>query len=93
VLVDDGIATGATMKAAVLALRGRKPARLIAALPVAPPHIEDEFSGLVDAFVCIAQPFPFFSVGLHYADFEETSDDDVRALLHRGWDRNRSGPH
>lgn len=93
VLVDDGIATGATMKAAVLALRGRKPARLIAALPVAPPHIEDEFSGLVDAFVCIAQPFPFFSVGLHYSDFEETSDDDVRALLHRGWDRNRSGPH
>lgn len=93
VLVDDGIATGATMKAAVLALRGRKPARLIAALPVAPPHIEDEFSGLVDAFVCIAQPFPFFSVGLHYGDFEETSDDDVRALLHRGWDRNRSGPH
>lgn len=92
VLVDDGIATGATMKAAVLALRGRKPARLIAALPVAPPHIEDEFSGLVDAFVCIAQPFPFFSVGQHYDDFGETSDDDVRALLLRGWDRNQSGP-
>jgi putative phosphoribosyl transferase len=87
VLVDDGIATGATMKAAVLALRARSPARIIAALPVAPHGAEAEFAGIVDAFVCVAQPTPFLSVGQHYEDFGETTDDDVRALLQRAWSR------
>ncbi|PMS16343.1 phosphoribosyl transferase [Trinickia dabaoshanensis] len=84
-LVDDGIATGSTMKAAILALRARHPARVVAALPVAPAGIETEFSSLVDAFVCLAQPTLFFSVGQHYEDFGETTDDDVRALLQRAW--------
>lgn len=86
-LVDDGIATGATMKAAILALRTRHPARIVAALPVAPAGIEADFVGIVDAFVCVAQPALFFSVGQHYDDFGETTDDDVRDLLRRAWDR------
>lgn len=84
-LVDDGIATGSTMKAAILALRARRPARIVAALPVAPAGIEVEFEDKVDAFVCVAQPELFFSVGQHYEDFGETTDDDVRALLQRAW--------
>lgn len=85
-LVDDGIATGATMRAAVLALRARRPARIVAAVPVAPEGIEADFADVVDAFVCPAQPALFFSVGQHYEDFGETTDDDVRDLLHRAWD-------
>lgn len=84
-LVDDGIATGATMRAAILALRARHPARIVAALPVAPAGIETEFDGTADAFVCIAQPVLFFSVGQHYEDFGEIADDEVRALLRRAW--------
>ncbi|RDU99329.1 phosphoribosyltransferase [Trinickia dinghuensis] len=87
-LVDDGMATGATMKAAVLALRARGPARILAALPVAPAGAETEFAGIVDGFVCVAQPAFFFSVGQHYDDFGETTDDDVRALLQRAWARS-----
>ena len=86
-LVDDGIATGATMKAAVRALRACRPARIVAALPVAPAGIEADFADTVDAFVCVAQPALFFSVGQHYEDFGETTDDDVRALLERAWNR------
>ncbi|MGN6319011.1 phosphoribosyltransferase [Trinickia sp.] len=85
-LVDDGIATGATMRAAVLALRARRPKRIIAAVPVAPEGVDAEFAGVVDAFICPSQPTLFFSVGQHYEDFGETTDDDVRALLHRAWD-------
>ncbi|MGG1943533.1 phosphoribosyltransferase [Trinickia sp. NRRL B-1857] len=84
-LVDDGIATGSTMKAAIRALRARRPARIVAALPVAPAGIEAEFEDMVDAFFCVAQPAPFFSVGQHYEDFGETTDEDVRALLQRAW--------
>ena len=87
VVVDDGMATGATMKAAVLALRSRRPSRILSAVPVAPAGLQADFEGIVDAFVCVAQPSPFFSVGQHYDDFGETSDDDVRALLQRAWSR------
>ncbi len=86
-LVDDGIATGATMQAAVLALRARGPARLVVAVPVGPKGIEADFAGIVDAFVCVAQPEPFFSVGQQYEDFGETTDDEVRELLRQAWDR------
>lgn len=86
-LVDDGIATGATMRAAVLALSTRGPARIVAGAPVAPRGIEAEFAGIVDAFVCVAQPTLFLSVGQHYDDFTETTDEDVRELLRRAWDR------
>lgn len=87
IVVDDGIATGATMKAAVLALRSRRPSRIVAALPVAPTGAEVDFDGIVDAFVCVAQPALFFSVGQYYDDFGETTDEDVRALLQRAWNR------
>lgn len=86
-LVDDGIATGATMQAAALALRARRPTRIVVAVPVAPEGIEADFAGVVEAFICAAQPTPFFSVGQHYEDFGETTDDDVRELLRRAWDR------
>ena len=93
VLVDDGIATGATLKAAALALKAQHPKRIVAALPVAPVGIEREFAEIVDAFVCVAQPSLFFSVGQHYEDFGETTDDDVRALLRRAWDGKDGAPH
>lgn len=91
-LVDDGIATGATMKAAAAAVRAQRPARIVAALPVAPAGIEAEFTDIVDAFICVAQPTLFFSVGQHYEDFGETTDDDVRALLQRAWSDTRGTP-
>ncbi|MGN6652799.1 phosphoribosyltransferase [Trinickia sp.] len=87
VLIDDGMATGATMKAAIESVRARQPARIVAALPVAPIGIETEFADIVDAFVCIAQPTLFFSVGQHYDDFREIADDEVRTLLQRAWCR------
>lgn len=87
ILVDDGLATGATMKAAVRALREKRPARIIVALPVAPPGAEAAFADIVDEFVCIAQPSLFFSVGQHYDEFEQTPDAEVRDLLQRARDR------
>jgi putative phosphoribosyl transferase len=83
ILVDDGIATGSTMQAAVKALRERGPARIIVAVPVAPIGAEADFAEIVDEFVCIAQPALFFSVGQHYEDFGQTTDEEVRDLLAR----------
>ncbi|MEJ8797171.1 phosphoribosyltransferase family protein [Trinickia caryophylli] len=83
IVVDDGIATGATMQAAARALRARHPARLIIAVPVSPPGAAKDFADVVDAFVVIAQPALFFSVGQFYEDFRQTTDDEVRALLER----------
>jgi putative phosphoribosyl transferase len=83
IVVDDGLATGASLKAAVRALRTRTPAKIVAALPVAPPGAAAKFSGDVDQFVCVLTPSHFAAVGQFYADFSETSDDDVRALLAR----------
>lgn len=80
-VVDDGLATGATMQAAVRALRERRPARIVVAVPVAPLGAEADFADIVDEFVCVAQPALFFSVGQHYDDFAQTSDHEVRALL------------
>lgn len=81
ILVDDGMATGATMRAALSALRQRNPAHVIVALPVAPPGAESDLTDLADEFVCIAQPALFFSVGQHYDEFDQTSDEEVRRLL------------
>jgi putative phosphoribosyl transferase len=93
VLVDDGIATGATLRAAVLALKAQRPQRIVAALPVAPAGIERQWAEIVDAFVCVAQPPLFFSVGQYYEDFGETTDEDVRALLRRAWGGEDGVPH
>jgi predicted phosphoribosyltransferase len=83
ILVDDGLATGSSMRAAAVALRGRDPARIVIAVPAAPPDICAELRGEADEVVCALTPAPFYAVGLWYEDFRQTSDDEVRALLAR----------
>lgn len=81
-LIDDGLATGSTMKAAVQAVRAHKPARIVVAVPVGSPETCAEFADLADDIVCARTPEPFSAVGLWYRDFSQTSDAEVRALLH-----------
>lgn len=81
ILVDDGIATGATIKAAVSTLRQEGIARLIVAAPVAPPSTAQELSALADEFVCIDMPLDFAAVGSFYQDFSQVSDMEVVDLL------------
>lgn len=83
IVVDDGIATGGTVRAALKALRRSGAGRTILAVPVAPPEALDQLRGEVDDIVCLNSPTPFFAVGLHYADFNQTSDAEVVALLHK----------
>lgn len=83
VLVDDGIATGATMAAAVRAVRARKPAKIVVAAPVGAIEACAQLERLADAVVCPAKPEDFFSVGSWYKVFEQTSDEEVQALLAR----------
>jgi putative phosphoribosyl transferase len=83
ILVDDGIATGATVKAAIATLRHEKLARLVAALPVASPEAEQEISRLVDEWVCLHAPAGFMAVGGYYRDFTQVEDAEVIALLGR----------
>ena len=81
VLVDDGLATGATMRAAARAVRQRQPARLIIAVPVAAESSCREMRPEADEVVCAFTPEPFFGVGQFYEDFSQTTDEEVRALL------------
>ena len=81
ILVDDGLATGSTMRAAADALRRKDPARLVIAVPVAAAETCDAFRGEVDEVVCSLTPEPFYAVGLWYEDFSQTTDDEVRDLL------------
>ncbi len=81
VVVDDGIATGATMRAALRALRMGGAARVVVAVPVAPADTVAALRPLVDEVVCLSQPPAFRAVGLHYADFHQMEDDEVVALL------------
>jgi putative phosphoribosyl transferase len=83
ILVDDGLATGATMRAAIAAVRERSPARLVVAVPTAAPSTCEELARQVDELVCLRTPEPFYAVGLWYEDFSQTSDDEVRELLER----------
>lgn len=83
ILVDDGLATGSTMRAALSALRGRNPARLIVAVPVAAAATCAEFRDEVDEIVCAETPEPFYAVSQWYEEFSQTSDDEVRDLLSR----------
>jgi len=83
ILVDDGVATGATMKAAISALREEKPAKLVVALPVAPPETAEELRAMVDEFVCLETPRHFMAVGAHYGDFTQVTDEEVVELLRR----------
>jgi putative phosphoribosyl transferase len=81
ILVDDGLATGSTMRAAALAVRRMNPARIVVAVPVASAETCDEFREIVDETVCVLTPRPFRAVGLWYDDFSQTSDEEVRRLL------------
>jgi putative phosphoribosyl transferase len=81
ILVDDGLATGATMRAAVLAVRQLGPRRVVVAVPVAAKQTCDAFRGDVDEVVCAVTPEPFYAVGLWYDDFAQTDDAEVRELL------------
>jgi putative phosphoribosyl transferase len=81
ILVDDGLATGSTMLAAVMALRQKQPARIVVAVPVGSPETCDAFRDHVDEIVCAITPNPLYGVGLWYTDFSQTSDDEVRKLL------------
>ncbi|GCE49367.1 putative phosphoribosyltransferase [Thermosporothrix hazakensis] len=83
ILIDDGLATGATMRAAVRAVRQKQPQRVVVAVPVAAPSTCAELAEEVDEMVCVRRPEPFFGVGLWYENFAQTSDDEVRALLTR----------
>ena len=81
VLVDDGLATGATMEAAVTALRQQTPARIVVAVPVGARDTHDRLRTIADEVVCVAMPEPFYGVGRWYEDFSETTDAEVRSLL------------
>jgi predicted phosphoribosyltransferase len=83
ILVDDGLATGASMRAAVEALRQERPARIVVAVPVAAPETCAELRGEVDDVVCAVTPDPFHAVGLWYEDFSQTTDEEVADLLAR----------
>jgi predicted phosphoribosyltransferase len=83
ILVDDGLATGSTMRAAAAALRKQGPARIVVAVPVSAPQTCDEYRMGVDEIVCAVTPEPFHAVGQWYEDFSQTSDEEVRELLAR----------
>jgi putative phosphoribosyl transferase len=83
VLVDDGLATGSTMRAAVQAVREQAPAKVVVAVPVAPEDTCAELRGEADEVICVRTPEPFHAVGLWYADFTPTTDDEVRRILTR----------
>jgi putative phosphoribosyl transferase len=83
ILVDDGLATGASMKAAISALRKYSPQKIVVAVPVSAPETCDELSRLIDEIICAFMPDPFFAVGIWYDDFSQTSDEEVKELLER----------
>ena len=85
ILVDDGLATGATMRAAVDAVRQGGPQHLVVAVPVAPADTLEMLSKQVDNLVCLAVPEYFRAIGLCYIDFSQVSDDEVRQILARAW--------
>lgn len=91
ILVDDGLATGSTMRAAVMALRQREPARIVIAVPTAAPDTCSELRAEVEGIVCAMMPEPFSSVGMWYEDFSQTSDEEVRDLLERAASGQREG--
>lgn len=83
IVVDDGVATGATIKAALRAIRKRNPKELVLAIPVAPPALIDELRREVDALICLATPEPFLAVGAGYEDFRQVSDKEVIQIFAR----------
>ncbi|HHY51275.1 MAG TPA: hypothetical protein GYA10_16200, partial [Alphaproteobacteria bacterium] len=90
IVVDDGIATGATVRAALRALQRAHPAKLVLAVPVAPADTLADLREECDEVVCLETPEPFRAVGVHYARFDQTSDEEVVALLERARQRHSS---
>ena len=88
ILVDDGLATGSTMRAAVSALRSFQPARVIVAVPTGPADTCHEFQDEADTVVCATTPQPFWAIGAWYEDFSQTTDEEVQSLIERA----SSGP-
>ncbi len=82
IVVDDGLATGSTMRAALRAVRRQDPALLVAAVPVGAPDAVQDLAGEADEVVCLLTPAGFRSVGEHYADFRQVADAEVRRILH-----------
>ena len=93
ILVDDGLATGATMRAAAIALRRKKPMKIVVAVPVAPPETCEALRSEVEEVICGITPEPFIAVGAWYSDFSQTRDDEVRQLLeHASRERHNDLP-
>src|ERR1700730_15021055 len=92
ILVDDGLATGATMHAAISALRQQEPARIVVAVPTASPETCEAMRAEVDEVICAITPEPFEAVGLWYQDFAQTTDEEVRDLLAPRDTSDTSGP-
>ena len=90
IIVDDGIATGSTMRAALRAVRKAGAGRIVLAVPVAPDDTIEQLRAEVDEIVCLSSPSPFIAVGAHYAAFPQLADDDVVALLK---ERDRAMTH
>jgi putative phosphoribosyl transferase len=93
ILVDDGLATGSTMRAAVQAVRQHGPARVVVAVPVGAPSTCEEFADVTDETVCARTPEPFAAVGHWYQDFSQTTDEEVQALLREHALRLQAGAH
>jgi putative phosphoribosyl transferase len=87
IVIDDGVATGSTFRAALQCLRGQKPRKLIAAFPVGAAGTVEHLRGLADEVICLETPEPFMAISLWYEDFPQVEDQEVRAML----ERNRSG--
>lgn len=90
VVIDDGIATGYTFRAALEGVRRQRPERLVAAVPVAPPESLASLRPQADDVVCLATPEPFLAVGVWYQDFSQTTDEEVVALLQENWARHQA---
>lgn len=88
ILVDDGVATGATMRAAIEALRQQKPETIVVAVPVAPPETVTRLRGEADEVICLATPETFWAIGQWYIEFPQLTDDEVRDGLARIWTRH-----
>jgi putative phosphoribosyl transferase len=93
ILVDDGLATGSTMRAAVAALRRQGPARVVVGVPVGAAETCAEFRDEADEAVCARTPEPFYAVGLWYQDFSQTTDEEVRDLLERAGEHAHAAGH
>jgi putative phosphoribosyl transferase len=93
ILVDDGLATGASMQAAVLALKQAQPARIVVAVPVAPPDTCEGLRSVADSVVCAMTPEPFQAVGRWYENFDQTTDDEVQELLELARAHREEEPH